>query len=405
MPEKTHQPTPRRLRRARKHGEVAISRELTSLGSFLALWIGLWLAADQCWKHLAHIVDQAARAPDSVAGAQYVQRATLGIVVDALWVILPLLLLSGVSAVLVGSLQTRGLVSLRPLMPRFDRINPAMNLHNLLTLRNFLELGAMLVKAALLVGLLAYFVRTSFGALAAAAYAPPVDVLHIGCLLVWHLMGWVAVIYAMAAACDYALKYHAFMKNLKMSLEEVRRDHKETEGDPHIKHRRRWLGREMIFSNPLARVPGASVVVTNPTHFAVALYYKPGETPLPRVVAKGVDGMALRIRLRAGREGVPVIEERLLARQLFREVSVGRYISGGLVDAVAAVFRQVKQLEKSRETSVRLALAEAESDAPHRVNQLGEVGCVNLPAQSGDVHVNDVVEGGGTPDVFPDLVG
>jgi type III secretion protein U len=404
MSEKTYQPTPRRLRQARKHGEAAVSRELISLGSFLVLWIGLWLAANEFWKHLAHIVDQAARAPDSMGGPQFVQRAVLSVVFDALWVILPLLLLSGVSAVLVGGLQTRGLISMRPLIPRFDRINPATNLRNLFKLRNLLELCAMLVKAALLVGLLAYFIRTSIGTLAEAAYAPPADVLHLGSLLAWHLMGWVAVIYAMAAAFDYALKYHAFMKNLKMSLDEVRRDHKETEGDPHIKHRRRSLGREMIFSNPLARVPGASVVVANPTHFAVALYYKPGETPLPRVVAKGVDGMALQIRLRAQQEGVPVVEERLLARRLFREVAVNHYINGELVDAVAAVFRQVKPVRKSQETSVQLALAETKSDAPHRVNQLGEVGPVDLAPQSGDVHVNDVIEGGGTPDVFPDLV-
>jgi type III secretion protein U len=402
--EKTHEPTPRRLRRARRYGEVAISRELTSLGSFLVLWIALWLAADGFWKHLAHIVDQAARAPDSMGGLQFVQRATLSIVLDALWVIVPLMLLSGVAAMLMGALQTRGMVSMRPLVPKFDRINPALNLHNLLTLRNLLALCAMLLKAALLVGLLAYFVRSSIGTLAEAAYAPPADVLHIGAVLVWHLMGWAAVIFAIAAVFDYAQKYYAFMQSLKMSVDEVRRDHRETEGNPHIKHRRRFLGREMIFSNPLVRVPGASVVVANPTHFAVALYYKAGETPLPRVIAKGVDGMALQIRLRAQREGVPVVEERWLARRLFREVAVGRYINGELVDAVAAVFRQVRQLEKSREMSLQLALAEAESDATHRVNQLGEVGSVDLAAQSGDVHIDDVVEGGGTPHVFPDLV-
>ena len=404
MSEKTYQPTPRRLREARKHGEVVFSRELTALVSFLALWICLWLGADEFWKHLTHIVDQAARAPDAVGGIQFVETATLSILLDAVWVVLPLLLLGGMFATLAGSLQTRGLVSMRPLVPNFDRINPALNLRNLLTLRNLLELCGMLVKAALLLGLLFYFVYTSISTLVKAAYAAPADVLHIGSLLVWHLMGWAAVIYAIAATFDYAHKFYVFMKNHKMSLEEVRRDHKETEGNPQIKYRRRALGREMAFSNPLARVPGASVVVTNPTHIAVALYYKPGETPLPRVVAKGADAMALQIRLRAVREGVPVVEERLLARRLFREVAVDRYINGELVDAVAAVFRRVKQVEKSRQMSVQLALAETESDAAHRVNQLGEVGAVDLTAQSGDVHIDDVVKGGGTPDVFPDLV-
>jgi type III secretion protein U len=405
MSEKTYQPTPRRLREARKRGEVAVSGALTSLASFLALWIGLGFGAGEFWKHLAHIVDQAARAADPGGGMQFGQGAAASMMLDALWVILPLLLLGGVFAVMVGGLQTRGLVSMRPLIPTFTRINPAVNLRNLFTLRQLLGLAGMLVKSALLLGLLVYFIRASLDTLVKAAYASPVDVLRIGSVMAWHLMGWVAVIYALAAAFDYAHQFYAFMKRQKMSLDEVRRDYKETEGNPHIKHSRRALGREMIFSNSPGRPgPPASVVITNPTHVAVALYYKAGETPLPRVVAKGADAMALQIRRRAQREGVPVLEDRPLARRLFREVAVDHYINGELVDAVAAVFRWVRQVEKTRQMSVRLTVAEAESDAAHRVNQLGEVGPVDLTAQPGDVHVNDVVKRGGAPDVFPDFV-
>jgi type III secretion protein U len=404
MSQKSHKPTPRRLREARKRGEVPRSRELSSVASFIALWICLWLGAGDFWKRLARIIDHVAMATDPVLGAQPWQSQAQSMLLDALWVILPLLGVSVVFGVLVGGLQTRGMISMEPITPKFERINPGQGLRNLFTARQLLELGKMLVKAVLLLGLLVYFICVSLDTMVTAVYAPVADVLRVGSVLVWRLMGWAAVIYAVTAVLDYAHQFYEFMKKQKMSIEELRRDFQETDGNPHIKNRRRSLGREMIFSDPLGRMAAASVVVVNPTHVAVALHYKAGKTPLPRVVAKGADAMALRIRAQAERDGVPVLEDRVLARRLFREVAVDHYIKEELIDAVAAVFRWVRLVEKSRQTSVELAVAEAESDATHRVNQLGEVGPVDLAAQTRNVHIDDVVERGGPPDVFPDLM-
>lgn len=405
MAERTHKPTPRRLREARKRGEVVHSRELISLASFVALWICLWLGAGELWKHLARIGDHAVMAADPVLGTQPWQRLAQSVLLDALWVILPLSFVGVFCAVLVGLLQTRGMVAMQRITPKFERINPGQGLRNLFTLRQLLELGKMLVKTALVVGLLVCFIWASLGTIVKTVYAPAADVLRAGSVLVWHLMGWAAAIYAIAAALDYGHQFHEFMKKQKMSVEELRRDLKETDGDPYIKRRRRGLGREIIFSAPVGRIASASVVVANPTHVAVALYYKAGKTPLPRVVAKGVDAEALRIRALAERDGVPVLEDRALARRLFREVAVDHYIKAELIDAVAAVFRWVRLVEESRQgSSVELTVAEAESNAAHRVNQLGEVGPVDLAAQTGNVHINDVVERGSAPDVLPDLM-
>jgi type III secretion protein U len=404
MSEKTQKPTPRRLREARKRGEVTRSRELSSLVAFFALWICLWFGAGEFRKHLARIVDHAVMATDPVLGAQPWQGQAQSMLLDALWVILPLFGVSVVVAVLVGGLQTRGVISMEPITPKFERINPGQGLQKLFTVRQLLELAKMLLKAALLLMLLVCFVYVSLGTIVLAVYAPAADVLRMGSVLVWRLMGFALLIYAVTAVLDYAHQFYEFMKKQKMSIEELRRDLKESEGDPLIKSRRRSLGREMISRGPTGRIPPASVVIANPTHVAVALYYKAGKTPLPRVVAKGVDAMALRIRAQAERDGVPVLEDRPLARRLFREVAVDQYIKEELIDAVAAVFRWVRLEEQSRRTSVELAVAETESDAAHRVNQLGEVGPVDLAAQTGDVHIDDVVERGGSPDVFPDLV-
>jgi type III secretion protein U len=404
MSEKSYKPTPRRLREARKRGEVARSRELSSMASFIALWTCLWFGAGDFWKRLARIVDHVALATDPVVGVQPWQDQAWSMLLDALWVILPLLGVSVAFAVLVGGLQTRGMISMETITPKFERINPGQVLRNLFTVRQLLELAKMLVKTVLLLGLLGYFICISLGTIVTAVYAPVADVLRMGSVLVWRLMGWAAVIYAVTAVLDYAHQFYEFMKKQKMSIEELRRDLQETEGNPHIKNRRRSLRRELIFSHSSSRMAPVSVVVVNPTHVAVALYYKAGKTPLPRVVAKGADAMALHIRAQAERDGVPVREDRALARRLFREVAVDHYIKEELIDAVAAVFRWVRLLEESRQTSVELGVAEAESDATDRVNQLGEVGLVDLAAQTRDVHVDNVVERGGSPDVFPDLM-
>jgi type III secretion protein U len=291
-----------------------------------------------------------------------------------------------------------------PITPKFERINPGRGLRELISTRHLFELGKMLVKTTLLLAMLFSFIVTLLDSLVKAVYVPADDLLHVAALHAWHLMGWAALIYVLSAALDYAHQYYEFMKQQKMSVEELRHERREVDGDPRMKNRRLAIAREAILNPLTSRLVPASVVVVNPTHVAVALYYAAGKTPLPRVVAKGVDALARRIRAQAEREGVPVLEQPPLARRLFREVEVNHYISEALIDDVAAVFRLVRVMESQSPGLVRLAVAEAESHPPHRVDQPCEVRPVDLPAQPGDVHVNDVIERGGAPDVFPDLM-
>jgi type III secretion protein U len=406
MSEKTQKPTPRKLREARKRGEVVRSRELTSLAAFVALWICLGTGAGFGWKHLSHIVERAVLSPQTATGPQsegWLAQAQ-GLFTDAAWILLPLLGVGMFGAVLIGALQTRGVVSVTPITPKFERINPAQGLKNLFSTRQLLDLAKMLVKTTLLLALLSYCLVTALDPFVKTIYAPAGDLARIAGTFIWRLMGWAALIYAVGAVLDYAHQFYEFMKQQKMSLEEVRREYRDTEGDPHIRRRRRALAREAIFNRALRSLSSASVVVVNPTHFAVALQYLPGTTPLPRVVAKGSGALALQLRAQAERDGVPVLEDPPLARRLFREVPVDHYINTELIDPVAAVLRWVRLMEERRDGSVRLALAETEADTPHRVDQPGEVGPVDLPAQAGNVNVDDVVERGGSANIFPDLM-
>jgi type III secretion protein U len=404
MSEKTLKPTPRRLREARKKGEVARSKEVDSLVCFIVLWISLRLGGGFLWNRLARILDHAALAPVALADGQPWQVQLQGMGLDALSVIAPIAGVTVALLTLAGFMQTRGMLSFVPLTPKFDRLNPGQGLRNLFTLRQLFELGKMLLKATLLLSMLAWFLSAALALVVKAFYAPATEAVQMAAVLVWRLMGWAAAIYAACAAVDYGHQFYEFMKKQKMSLEELRREIRENEGNPLIKRERRSIARQTIFKQAANFAASASVVVVNPTHIAVALFYERGTTLLPKVVAKGADAEALEIRAHAVRKGVPVLEDKPLARRLFREVPLNHYINEELIDAVAAVFRWVSLVEESRRASVELPVAEAESNAAHRVDQPGEVGPVDLAAQPSDMHVNDVIERGGALHVFPDLV-
>lgn len=392
MSEKKYKPTRRKLREARKQGEVVHSRELNSLAAFVALWICLWLGGGYWWRHLVHIVDRAMFAVSPASGTapgSWIDAAH-GLALEMAWILGPLLCVGVAAVVLVGALQTRGMISFAPLVPKFERLNPAQRLRTLFSTRHVFDLGKMLVKTLALLGVLFYCIAGSLDSLAKTAYAPVGDLLPIGAVLIWRLMGGVAVVFAMGAALDYAHQFYEFMKKHKMSIEELRRDYRETDGDPHTKSRRRAVARDLLFNPVIGTQPAATVVIANPTHVSVALYYESGKTPLPRVVAKGLDAAALQIRAKAERDGVPVLEDPPLARRLFREVAVGHYINEESIDAVAAVFRWVR-------------LRQAEPNTARRLNEPDRVGPVDLEAPSDSVRVDDVRAQSAPGHLFPNL--
>jgi type III secretion protein U len=345
MGEKTEQPTPKKLRDARKRGEVAASRQLTSFVVFVGLLASLWLGARFIFRHLAGILEQAILAPGAIRAdpGRPSPPGVQSMLHDAAW-ITGLLLAVGIgSAVLAGALQTRGVFSFTPLTPKFERINPAQGLRKLFSTRQLFELGKVLTKIALLAGAVSWSLARSLDSVLKMAYAPVTDLLSVSGDIVLSLMTSAALVYALDAAFDYAHQFHEFMKGQRMSIEEVRREFRDAEGDPHLKSQRRSTARELVEERMLDRVPSASVVIANPTHVCVALYYVPGETALPRVVAKGVDAVALRIRSAARRAAVPVFEDPPLARRLFCDVALDAYITDSLIDPIAAAFRWARQ--------------------------------------------------------------
>ncbi|MBL0424870.1 EscU/YscU/HrcU family type III secretion system export apparatus switch protein [Ramlibacter alkalitolerans] len=333
-----------RLRQAREQGQLPRSRELAHLAAALALiallaGVGPWLA-----REALALLAQGLRFDRSAAFEPALLAPRLGtLALHGLLIVAPV---AGALALLfVGATLAVGgwNVSLQALQPRFDRLDPLAGLARLFERRHLLDhLRLVLVAAGLLAAAWLYVSRHG-AEVARLASMPLVPALQDG-------FGWLAAGLAMLAAvcfvsalADVPLQIFKHRAELRMTQEEARQEHKEAEGDPHVKGERRRRARELARGRMLADVPKASVVVTNPTHYAVALQYGEG-MGAPRIVAMGTDLLALKIREVARAAQVPVLEAPPLARALHRHGEVGGEVPVALYTAVAQVLAWVYRL-------------------------------------------------------------
>jgi flagellar biosynthetic protein FlhB len=343
--EKTEQPTAKRLQDARERGQVARSRELgtaavTIAGSAVLLLAGGPLAAglgrvfgDGLTFDRAALVD-----PDAMG------RALGDATVQALLVVAPLLVVVLVAAVLAPLALGGWVFSGQALAPKLERLNPVAGLGRIFGWQGLAEFAKALVKF-LVVGAIATAVGVWLvrDVLALAALPPAAGIGHAARVLALALLLMSAGLILVAAA-DVPFQWWQHRRQLRMTREEVREELKETEGRPEVRQRVRELQRQYSRRRMMQDVPRADVVVTNPTHYAVALKYDARRMKAPRVLAKGRDLVALEIRRIAGASRVPVFEAPPLARVLYGSTDVGREIPPGLYLAVAQVLSYVYQL-------------------------------------------------------------
>ena len=348
--ERTEAATPRRLEQAREDGRVARSRELSTFATVLAAAGGLWFMGGTLGARMAGLIGTGlsfARplATDPALMLAQVQRLSLG----ALLTLLPWLALIIVVALASATLLNGWLFTLKPLVPDWSRLDPLRGLARMLSLHGALELAKALLKALFVGGVAAAVIwgdRDAALGLASQSLDPGIAALARlvggGCL---------AIVGAMLAvvAIDVPFQLWEHHRNLRMTREDVRREAKETEGDPRVKARIRSQQREAARKRMMAEVPKADVVVTNPAHYAVALRYSDATMRAPRVVAKGAQLIAQRIRETAEAHRVPVLEAPPLARALYRHTDLGDEIPAELYAAVAEVLAYVYQLRVYRQ--------------------------------------------------------
>lgn len=343
--QRTERATPKRLREARERGELPRSRELATavvvgVGVIVLMAAGAGIAGRaEDWLRLAlqpdpALLDEPARL------LPWAGRLVLG----GFLAVLPLLA-AGLVAAVVGPLLLGGWnFSVRAL--RFDpaRIDPLAGLGRIFSMQSLVELGKGLAKAALLGLVAAAFLwrhRDGFLALARMDTAPA---LAEGVGLALSALAWLAAGLLLIALFDAPYQWIAYVRRLRMTRQEVRDEYRQAEGSPEVKGRIRRLQAERARRRMIAAVPTADAVVVNPTHYAVALKYDAPKMRAPRVVAKGVDEVALAIREAARQHRVPLIEAPPLARALYRGAALDQEIPVALYAAVAQVLTWVYQL-------------------------------------------------------------
>jgi len=346
--DKTEPATPKRREEARKKGEVAKSRELASIAVLGAGVLYLYFGTRSLTLNMGHIIE---RTFQGIAGGIYTDQGLVDFATrslkDFLWLVLPLMLALSVVALAVNLAQTGFLWTVEPLAPKASKIDPVKGLTQIFSKRSLVELGKSLFKI-LIVGWAAFStLKEEFSHLLPLLYEDKIQILTAlgsASLKVTVRCCWVI---AILAILDYLYQRWEFEQKLKMTKQEVKEEFKQTEGDPQIKAKIRAAQREMARRRMMEEVPKADVVITNPTHLAVALRYEEGKMTAPAVVAKGANRIAHRIREVAEENGVPVVENKPLAQNLYK-LELGEEIPSEFYQAVAEILAYVYSLKKRK---------------------------------------------------------
>lgn len=348
--EKTEPASARRLEQAREEGQVPHSRELGAFLILIAAAGAFWLMGGWFAQRIAAMVrrgltldQKLVQEPDQML----VRFSDLSL--DALITFSPLLALLMVAAAASPFFLNAFNFSPKALVPNLSRLDPIKGLQRLFSVTGLVDMLKAIAKALLVGGMAAWVIWSERNDLISLLTQP----IEVGLVSASHLAAFsflaVVAVMLLIVAIDVPFQLWHYHDKLKMTREEVRQEGKEMEGDPHVKGRIRALQREAARRRMMAAVPQADVIVTNPTHFAVALAYKSG-MGAPKVVAKGMGEVARRIRELGAEHGVPLLEAPPLARSLHRHVDLDREIPGALYAAVAEALAWVYQLSTWRQS-------------------------------------------------------
>lgn len=347
--DRTEQPTPKKLEDARREGRVPRSRELTTAAVMVTAGMVLTLAGDSIGAQLGQVM----RGGLSVTREQAfdvsaMTRTFSQLGFTALSAIAPVLLVTLVAALATPLAIGGWAASSKAITPDLKRLSPLSGFKRMFSLRSLVELGKALAKFGVVAIAATVILNLTADRLMGLGSEPINTAIgHAITLTGQALIGLTAAL-VLIAAVDVPFQIWQFRQDMRMTREEVRREHKEAEGSPEVKGRIRALQRELAERRMMEEVPTADVIVVNPTHYAVALRYDDKAMRAPRVVAKGLDLVALRIREVASEHRVPIFEAPPLARALHRHVEIGDEIPSGLYVAVAQVLTYIFQLRAAR---------------------------------------------------------
>ena len=365
--ERTEQPTPRRLDEAKRKGQIPRSREFNTMAIVSLAAAGLLVMGDDISQGLIQLMTQGLTPERAdIFDRESIVRLLLEAIKNALFIIAPFLGMLLVASLLAPTVIGGWSFSWEALQPKLDKLNPIKGLKRVFSAKGLMELLKAMVKF-LLVSAVAVTVLWIQGeeylALGHEAIKPSMT--HAGELFAWGFL-YLSIALIVIAAIDVPFQIWDHHRQMRMTLQEIKDEYKESEGRPEVKSKVRQLQREMSERRMMEDVPKADVIVTNPTHFAVALKYDQQNDKAPVVLAKGADLIAMQIRTVGRQHDVTLVEAPPLARALFYNAEIGDEIPEGLYLAVAQILAYVYHLKTARQQG------QDEPTQPDTVNTLPE---------------------------------
>ena len=343
--DKTEPATPKKREDARRKGQVAHSREISSVTVLLSSLLVFFIGGEWMFGKLSQIMT------DSLSNL-FVQSFKIETAHVLLWqlfehifiILAPLLIAVAIGGIVANISQTGFLLSAEPLTPKISKLNPINGIKRLFSLRSMVETIKAILKVVIVGGVTYLILRREMDGI------PALINLHISDILTFvghasiKLVLYACLVLMVLAGIDLVFQRWQHERDLRMTKQEVKDEHKQREGDPMIRSRIRAVQREMAMQRMMAAVPDATVVITNPTHLAIALKFD-RSMQAPMVVAKGAGVVAERIRSIAADHDVPIVEQKPLARALYKSVDIDHYIPGELYHAVAEILAYVYRLK------------------------------------------------------------
>lgn len=344
---KTEEPTEKKVRDALEQGKIPVSREASMFASMAALIVIqaflIGQGVQQLTPSLRSLLDDPDGFPLSTGADAQNLLTVVGL--EALRFLVPLVVILAVFGLAASLLQNAPRLVLERIQPDFSRISPASGWSRIFGTQGLVEFAKSIFKLASVTSVVCFVLRSSEARAFEAMYTDPVALPEMILTIAMRIVSAICIATIVLVAIDLAWARFHWRRELRMTRQEIKDEHKQAEGDPLIKARLRSLARDRSRQRMIASVPRATLVIANPTHFAIALRYNRDENPAPLVMAKGMDVIALKIREVAEQNKIPVIENKALARALYEAVQVDQVIPAEFFRPVAEIiyFLQSKQ--------------------------------------------------------------
>ena len=350
--DKTEEPTGHKLDKARDEGQVAKSKELNSAFGLVTLFIcmklfmetigeGFLSLFETLYTRIPDVVSQSKGGFSTITNVYFFRYSLLRMIL----MMLPLFIISCAVVIIVSIYQVKWKISTKPLEPKLSKFNPISGFKRIFSKDALFELLKSILKIGVIIIVSYLYLRDNMDFIFVLYEIPLFQAIGLFGNLALNLGLYVSIVFMIVGILDYIYEKRKFHKNMMMTKQEVKDEYKNIEGNPEAKQKQKQIMRQASQRRMMQAVPQADVIITNPTHLAVALSYKPGETPAPVVVAKGEDYLARKIKDIAAENGIEIVENKPLARMLYLNVEVGDMIPSELYQAVADVLAYVYKLK------------------------------------------------------------